>query len=112
MVLSWIATVLRRAGADFASILLLEISRPLGFERSTGFLGTGGAGFRITLDVEEAILDNPDCCLEEIADVLPPLWLLSNGTLASGSKGGGSMRIGPFDAGFGPVCCVLRSAED
>lgn len=87
-----------------ASITLCESLRPLDFESSKGFWGTGGAGFLATPnvdDADDATLDALDLSSRLSLVVLPPLRLLSNETLVSGSNGGGSMRVGPVAGGFG-----------
>jgi len=102
MVFSWLTRVLRRASALLTSIPLCKSLRPLSFESSTGFFGTGGAAFCVTPDVDDAV----DATLEaldlssRLSLVLPPLRLSSNEILVSGSSGGGSMRIGPVAGGF------------
>lgn len=106
MVFSWLARVLRRAGAVLASIPLCRSLRPLGFDSSTGFLGIGGACFRITPDVDNAVdatLEALDLSSEFSLVVLPSLRLLSNGILVSRSNGGGSLGIGPVAGRFGAV---------
>ncbi len=83
----------------------------LGFESSTGFLGTGGAGFRIIPDADDdvdATLEALDISARSSVIVLSPLRLLSNERLAYGSNGGGSMR-GPVDTGCGVICRFRRS---
>ncbi len=102
MVFSLLTRVLRRASALLTSIPLCKSLRPLSFESSTGFFGTGGAAFCVTPDVDDAV----DATLEaldlssRLSLVLPPLRLSSNEILVSGSSGGGSMRIGPVAGGF------------
>ena len=94
--------MLRRGGAALASMPLFESLRSLGFESSMGFLGTGGAGFRVTTDVEDAAdatLEALDFFPEAIVVVLPESRLLSNVILASGSIGGESMCVDPVEIG-------------
>ena len=109
MVFSWLARVFRRAGALLTLTLLLESLGPHDFESSIGFLGTGGAGFRITSDDEDAtdsLLGALDSCPRIVVVVPPPVRLLSEGILGSRSTGGGSMRVVSANAAIGAFCRV------